>query len=81
MTPKEKAEELFDKYFFELQMPSDCEWYMQCVDRCGNMVFVAKKYAILAVDEIIDAIDWHKFEVPNDQLNYWFEVKEEINNL
>jgi aldehyde:ferredoxin oxidoreductase len=54
MTPKEKAEKLFNKYFSEIRMPSDCEGCMQCVDRCGNMVAIAKKYALIAVDEMIN---------------------------
>ena len=53
MNAKEKANELFNKYFSELRLPSDCEGCMQCVDRCGNMVAVAKKYALIAVDEMI----------------------------
>jgi hypothetical protein len=36
---------------------------------------------MVCVDEIIDAIDWHEFEVPNERLNYWQQVKEEIKNL
>jgi len=37
--------------------------------------------SIRTVDEIIDAIDWHEYEVPNDQLKFWFEVKEAIVNM
>lgn len=46
----------------------------------GN-AFFAKECALIAVDEIIDAIDWHEYEVPNDQLKFWFEVKREIEKL
>lgn len=74
MTSKEKAEELFDKYFTQIRMPSDCEGCMQCVDRCNNMVYVAKKYALIAVDEILK----HCYEVMKP---FWQEVKQEINNL
>ena len=37
--------------------------------------------ALIAVDEIIQAIDWHDYEMPNNDTNYWLEVREEINNL
>lgn len=67
MTPKEKAEELIDKF-----MPHSS----------GNSNNnEAKECALIAVDEIIDAIDWHEYEVPNDQLKFWFEVIKEIEKL
>jgi hypothetical protein len=37
--------------------------------------------ALIAVDEIIQAIDWHDYEMPNNDTNYWLEVRKEINNL
>jgi hypothetical protein len=37
--------------------------------------------AIMAVNEIIKAIDWHEFETPNKELNYWLDVRKEISNL
>lgn len=77
MKPKEKAEELFDKYFNQMRMPSDCEGCMQCVDRCNNMVYVAKKYALIAVDEIINVLN----SDINPLVNYWYKVKEEIEKL
>ena len=88
-TPREKAKELFDKYFSEIRMPSDCEGCMQCVDRCGNMVAIAKKYSLIAVDEIFEHIDYiftelEKDKLPNkfdDEIEYWNEVKKEIELL
>jgi hypothetical protein len=74
MTPKEKANELFNKYFSEIRMPSDCEGCMQCVDRCGNMVAIAKKYSLIAVDEILDACKTYLS-------SYYLEVKKEIEKL
>ena len=41
----------------------------------------AKHCALVAVDEIIDAIFWHEFEVPNKEVKFWFEVKKEIEKL
>ena len=68
MTPKEKAEELVHKFI------------MNVLDYEGTSInsHKAKQSALVAVDEIIDAIDWHEYEVPNDQLKFWFKVKQEI---
>jgi hypothetical protein len=37
--------------------------------------------AIIAVNEIIQSIDWHEFEMPNNETNYWLEVRKEIQKL
>lgn len=64
MTPKDKAKELVNKY-------------LQIYD---GRVPQAKKCATICVDEILEAIDWHEFETPNSIINYWQEVKTEIEN-
>ena len=64
-TPKEKAEELVNKIIGDTSTIYDD----------------AKKCAIIAVDEIIIAIDWHEFEPPNKEIEYWQEVKQEIQSL
>lgn len=46
-----------------------------------HSALTSKECALGAVDEILDAIDWHKFEVPNDQIEYWLEVQKEIEKL
>ena len=38
----------------------------------------AKKQALICVDEIINSHDWN---VLKDGLDYWFEVKQEIEKL
>ena len=63
MTPQKKAQELIDKFTFEI----------------GN--FNAKQGALICVNEIMHVIDWHEFETPNEELNYWNQVKEEIKQL
>jgi hypothetical protein len=74
MTPKEKAEELVDKFMdytgFE-------------INENNNMsnVFSAKQCALIAVDEIVEAIEWHEYETPNKEIRFWIEVKQEIENL
>lgn len=71
MAPKEKAEELVGKFIHPVR------WKMGQEDVKER----AKQCALIAVDEIIDAVDWHEFEVPNDILHYYFEVKREIEKL
>lgn len=69
MTPKEKAEELHNNMYHELPA------------RMGRHE-ISKNCALIAVDEIIKAIDFHWMEVQNlDRLAYWDKVKEEIEKL
>ncbi len=42
---------------------------------------LAKECALIAIDRICEAIDWHKFESPNHQWDYWNKVKLEIEKL
>ena len=63
MNPKDKAIELVNKY-------------LQVYD---GKVKEAKQCALIAVDEIIDAINWHSFEYPNDEVIFWNEVINELN--
>ena len=83
MTAQEKAEELFNKYFSEIRMPSDCEGCMMCVNKCGNMVAIAKKYATIAVDELINcSISYDNYNATwASQVKYWEEVKQELEKL
>jgi hypothetical protein len=75
MTAQEKAEELFNKYFSEIDMPSECEGCMMCVGRCGNMVAIAKKYSLIAVNEILGNMGADR------GYTFWQEVKQEIEKL
>jgi hypothetical protein len=72
MTPKEKANDLFDKMHWSMPHPSTTN---------AETYIISKMCAIVAVDEILKAIDWHKFETPNNEIEYWAEVKQEIENL
>lgn len=66
MTPKEKAEDLVGKFLSML-----CDSYNY------NNIFIAKRCALIAVDEILkdkEIIDGMR--VINDP--YWLEVKQEI---
>ncbi len=74
MTPKEKAKELYLKF----QVPSYCQakagmgsdWRRQA----------AKEYALIAVDEILKAVD-SDWSFMQKRIDYWQEVKQEINLL
>ena len=65
MTPKEKAEDLIDKFTY---------WNTSEAEREGI------KSALIAVDEILLFIDYSDF-INLFWLNYWQEVKQELNKL
>ena len=69
MTPKEKAKELFDKmYFVDDPMGN----YPMCFE-------TAKQCALIAVDEIIQAMD--SVMLPNPFKQYWSKVKKQIEKI
>lgn len=70
MTPKQKAEELFDK-----MSTNNGDEHHHCT------YYVAKQCALIAVEEIKEAIFWHPYERPYFELEYWNEVKQEIEKL
>ena len=69
MTSKEKAEELVNKYL--------------AIQFGDFPTTEAKQCALIAVDEIIQAIDFDWMEVQNldREHAYWEEVKQEIEKL
>jgi hypothetical protein len=69
MTPQEKAEQLVEKYML---------WKFQ---KCELSKKQAKQCALIAVNEIMNAIDWHNYDTPNKEWGYWQEVKTEIIKL
>jgi hypothetical protein len=64
MTPKEKAQELFDKYF-----------------EVTNNYYQAKECALIAVDEIMNVLNKHLPAEDYKVMNYYQEVKQEIEAL
>jgi hypothetical protein len=66
MTPKEKAEELAGKYW-------DLNYAWDGVTKDAW----STEGALIAVDEIIEVLS----KDINPIINYWFEVKQEIENL
>lgn len=71
MTPKEKAAQLVEKFIK----------YCRNLKTKQAMIKSAKQCALIAVDEILLAIDWHEYEYPNEQFEYWHKVRTEIENL
>lgn len=72
MTPKEKAEELINKYStYVVMWAGGIEVTVENVKQC----------ALIAVDEILEAIDWHSYESPNKEIFFWEQVKNEIEKL
>ena len=74
MTPKHKAEELFDK-----MSTNNGDEYHHCT------YYVAKQCALIAVDEILNGYEFDSLDIKHkrimDNINYWDEVKQEIENL
>lgn len=68
MTPKLKAEELITKYMIS----QDLNGWQDVRD-----VFAARRCALIAVDEILSVI-WINLD---DEVDYWAEVKQEIEKL
>lgn len=79
MTPKEKSQELYHKYFSMIKIESP-------IDRVSSIPYV-KKCALIAVDEILNIEIFKRgsklFNRPRffDQVDYWQEVKKEIEAL
>ena len=72
MTPKEKAFELWLKFRNELDFALD-------FDICRTY---SRRVAILAVDEILKALnDPDETFLCKDGVDYWSQVKQEIQNL
>jgi hypothetical protein len=76
MTPKEKAEELFNKYAtYVVMWAGDINTTHQNCKQC----------ALIAVDEIINGYEFDILYIEHkrimDNINFWDEVKQEIINL
>jgi hypothetical protein len=71
MTPKQKAEKLFEKMLY-----NDGDKYHHCSH------YVAKNCALIAVHEILEMVDESmKGFLDSDIIRYWLEVKQEIEKL
>ena len=79
MTAKQKAIELFDKFYF---VNSDS---VELITGEYEMLFSlhesdAKQCALIALDEIIEALKLNSYQ-NNEQLKYYLLVKQEIQQL
>jgi hypothetical protein len=68
MTPKEKAEELIDKFIEHTQEWDELDGYV-------NDIYKAKQCALIAVDTVL----WMASHYAT--IEYWQEVKQEIQAL
>jgi hypothetical protein len=69
MTPKEKAEELYRKY-----------WVYFTYEQSVNSIFKhAKECALIAVNEILNNDGFTKFDIYLTE--FWQEVKQELEKL
>ena len=75
MTPKEKAKELFDRYFLKVENGIDENGAWICIALNKGM---AKGCAIIAVEEILKITWVDKFLTVQE---YYLEVKQEIQKL
>ena len=73
MTPREKAKELFRKFIAPTQQWDDVDGYI-------TDEYNAKQCSLIAVDEVIEALHEHHWQ-NRLIINYWEEVKQEIEKL
>ena len=77
MTPKEKANELVNKYFVEIESADTYAFNLPSMN-----LHIAKKCALIAVDEVINQCrimdGGFSFE---KEMEFWQRVKREIENL
>ena len=75
MTSKEKAVQLFNKYYVSiLEINNDLSEEI-------IISILAKKQALIAVDEIISVVEWYDRRHISNQLIFWIDVKTELTNL
>ena len=71
MTPKEKAMELVNKF-----------WHVEPLESQDGMeIQMAIECALIAIDELINnSIEWLGCKYQDEEIKYWQEVKQEIEN-
>jgi hypothetical protein len=73
MTAKEKAKQLYNK-FYEASDGIGISKYQSKIE-------LAKQCAIIAVDEILDSLNYLPLGDSLNNKDYWQEVKNELNQL
>ena len=75
MTPKNKAKELYDKYFFPHYV-----WENDGYQVDEKLTYeVRKRFALIAVDEILNVLNGEDFS--RNAILFWSSVKQEIEKL
>lgn len=75
MTPKEKANQLIDRYL-DIENYNNFNLDLFC-DECGMSLQAAKYCALIAVDEIYNS----GLLIMVEDEQYWYDVKQEIELL
>ena len=70
MKPYEKAKQIVDKYLLEIKGADRYNYNLDSMN-----LFIAKQCAIICVDEILDYVE------TNEDMDYWQQVKEEIEKM
>jgi hypothetical protein len=71
MTPKQKAKEIVNKFYYYVESISESQQEEN-----------AKQCALIAVDEILNCDCYFKtLEDSKEFTKYWYEVQQEINKL
>jgi len=70
MKPYEKAKQIVDKYLLEIKGADRYNYNSDSMN-----LFIAKQCAIICVDEILDYVE------TNEDMDYWQQVKEEIEKM
>ena len=75
MTSKEKANKLFSSYYVML-LKTDSD-----VSEEITISLLSKQCALIAVDEILNTIEYSSQADELSKISYWTEIKNEINKL
>ena len=83
MTPKEKAKELFEKFY--LCMPFKDVKLTSCDENPELIIDMeklsAKQCALISVNEVLEIIRYHGTDIGKHSLLFWQQVKTEIEAL
>jgi hypothetical protein len=81
MTAKDKAKKLVDDFYQTTPYEHHFNPPVGVVNSEYKAWDQAKQCALIAVDEIMEAVGWGDMKPGVDRDNYWEEVKTEIANL
>ena len=76
MTPKEKAQELVDKFSERRKILTETKGWVEHIDSSK-----AKGHALVAVDEILFLLEFNLDFRMERSITYYLAVKQEIQNL